>query len=100
MKEPVYSSVSSDLIGKEVTLTGIAVESKPGPCIKVDNDIVFIKNKQFWSEELLGQKILVTGKLSREKMIPDAKIDENGAISQGAAGEQYLIEAIAEIKKE
>lgn len=100
MKDRIYSSLSEDLIGKEVTLTGRAAESKPGPCLQLDNDIVFIKGKRFWPEDQLNKKIIITGRLSYEKMIPDVVIDENGGISQGATGKQYILENITEIKLE
>lgn len=100
MKKKVYELLSENLIGKEITLLGIAYDAKAGAVLKLKNDaIVYIYNLDCWSSEFFGQKTSVTGILQLRKIIPDVEIDETGAISQGAPGEQYLIEEIKEIKK-
>jgi len=100
LKRKIYDLVSENLIGKEITLRGLAFNSKAGAVLKLKNDrIVYIYDLASWSSELLGQKICVTGTFQNKKIIPDVKIDENGAISQGAPGNQDLLENIKEIKK-
>ena len=100
VKTKLYDSFSEKLLGKEITLLGVAFDSKAGAVLKLKNDIiVYINDLVYWPAEFLRQKMRVTGILQQKKMIPDVTIDKNGAISQGAPGEQYLLENIKEIKK-
>lgn len=92
MKDKIIDSISEDLIGKEITIIGLAVDAKAGACIQLKNDVVYIKEWDHWEPELLGKKLSVTGTPQKKKFIPDVKIDENGAISQGAEGEQLVLE--------
>lgn len=100
MKRKIYHSLSAELFGKEITLLGVAFDSKAGAVLKVENDIiVYIYDLASWPDEFLRQQMCVTGTLQKKKIIPDVTIDENGAISQGAPGDQYLLENVKEIKK-
>lgn len=100
MKRKIYDSFSEKLLGKEITLLGIAFDSKAGAVLKLKDDIiVYIDDLASWSSEFLKQKISVIGTLQQKKIIPDVTIDAHGAISQGAPGDQYLLENIKEIKK-
>ena len=102
MKEIIVDSVTRDLIGKEITMTGIAVDAKAGACIQLKNGIVYIKKWERWESELLGKQISVTGLLKEEKFIPKTNMDENGAITQGVEGDQldFVLENIKLKKKE
>lgn len=93
MKE-AFDIISENMIGKEITLVGQAVDCKTAACLKLKNDIVvYISNLDFWEEsEYLGKVVYVTGLLKWKKIIPDPMIDENGAISAGAEGDQLVIE--------
>lgn len=93
MKE-AFDTISEDLIGKETTLVGQAVDCKAAACLKLKNGIVvYIPNLDFWDESrFLGKEVYVTGVLQRKKIIPDPFIDENGAISTGAEGDQLILE--------
>lgn len=100
LKRKTYDFLSENLIGKEISLSGLAFDSKAGAVLKLkDGIIVYIYDLSSWSSEFLGQKTCVTGLLQKKKIIPDVRIDEDGSISQGAPGEQYLLEDIKEIKK-
>jgi hypothetical protein len=92
MKE-AFDTISEDLIGKEITLVGQAVDCKAAACLKMKNTVVYLPTLDFWDEsEFLGKDVYVTGVLQRKKIIPDPVIDENGAISTGAEGEQLILE--------
>jgi hypothetical protein len=100
MKRNIYDSFSAKLLGKELTLLGFAFDSKAGAVLKLKDDIiVYLSDMASWPSEFLKQRMCVTGILQQKKIIPDVTIDENGAISQGAPGDQYLLENITEIKK-
>ena len=96
MKKNEKESISKELLGKEITLLGEVVNCKAGPCIKIkDGTVIYV---QELNEELIGKRIQITGMFLREKLIPDPKVSENGAISTGAYGEQYILENIKNIK--
>ena len=100
MKRKIHDLVSENLIGKEIILQGLAFDSKAGAVLKLRNDmIVYIYDLASWPSEFIGQKTCVTGTFQKKKIIPDVKIDEDGAISQGAPGDQLLLENVKEIKK-
>ena len=99
MTAKVFHSVSEELIGKEVTLCGIAAEAKAGEVIVVSGVPVYLPELDYWREDLLGKKVYATGTLFQKKLIPDVYITEDGGISQGASGEQYVLESIKEIRE-
>ena len=97
MTEKIYTNIIPEIIDKVIKMKGFAVESKAGSCIKIENDIVFIQSVSSWEEKYLGKEVLVKGLLKKKKIIPDVVVDENGAISQGAAGMQFILEDVEEI---
>jgi hypothetical protein len=100
LKRKVHDSFSDKLLGKQITLRGIAFDSKAGAVLKLkDGIIVYIYDLASWTDEFLRQQICVTGLLQKKKIIPDVTIDENGAISQGAPGDQYLLDQVKDIKR-
>lgn len=95
MKEKVYDSISKNIIGKEISLSGLAFDAKSGAVLKLKNGaIVYLQGLDYWPSELIGKKTSVRGTLQEKKFIPDPVIDEDGAISQGAYGLQYVLENI------
>ncbi|MHA2224792.1 MAG: hypothetical protein ACXAC8_06285 [Candidatus Hodarchaeales archaeon] len=83
-------------IGQTITLSGIAKEAKGGPVvITIDNNVIYVKGLDSWSPDLVNNRVSVKGVLKKEQFIPHAKIDENGGISSGATGDQYVLELIA-----
>ncbi|MBS7268688.1 MAG: hypothetical protein KIH10_07645 [Candidatus Freyarchaeota archaeon] len=97
MTGKVFDSISKDMMGRRVTLHGLVVNCKAGPCLKLKNDIVYIPELEN-NEEIMGKTISATGTLLEKKIIPDPQIDESGAISTGAYGSQLVLENISEVK--
>jgi len=82
-----------ELIGQKVTLLGTAKDAKGGAVlITADSNVIYIKELDSWSSELLDKQVSVSGLLNKEKFIPDPVIDKNGAISSGAFGDQLVLE--------
>jgi hypothetical protein len=80
-------------VGKTVTLIGIARDAKGGAVLVTPRrEPVYIKGPDCWPSEFFGKRISATGVLREEKYIPDPSIGANGAISQGAYGNQYVLE--------
>lgn len=80
------------LIGQKVTLLGTAKDAKAGSVlITAYGNVIYIKELESWSSELLDKQVSVSGLLNKEKFIPDPETDENGAISSGAFGEQFVL---------
>ena len=80
------------LVGQDVTLNGIARDAKGGAVLVIEETApVYIEGLASWTLELLGMKISVSGLLKKEKIIPDPVIGENGGISQGAVGTQFVL---------
>ncbi|MBD3191105.1 MAG: hypothetical protein GF308_10695 [Candidatus Heimdallarchaeota archaeon] len=95
----IFSSISDNLLNMKVTLVGLAANAKAGSCLQLDNNIIYLQDHFEWGDELLGQHVNVTGVLLKRKIIPDPTIDEQGGISAGAHGEQYVLEQIENIHK-
>jgi hypothetical protein len=80
-------------IGKTVTLVGIARDAKGGAVLVTPSgEPVYIGGLDYWLPEFSGKEISVTGVLQEKKYIPDPMTTPNGAISQGAYGNQYVLE--------
>ena len=80
-------------IGQKVTLGGTAKDAKGGAVLlTVEGNVIYIKGLEFWPSEFLDKQISVKGLLKEEKFIPDPVIDEDGAISTGAYGDQLILE--------
>ncbi|TFF97667.1 MAG: hypothetical protein EU540_08630 [Promethearchaeota archaeon] len=80
------------LIGQQVKIRGIAKDAKGGAVlITTDGNVIYIKEFESWPSELLDKQVSVSGILNKEKFIPDPVVDENGAISCGAFGEQLVL---------
>ncbi len=80
-----------ELLDKEVTLYGIAMDAKGGAVLMHQGNPIYIEGLDFWPDELFKKKLNVTGTLVLIKLIPDPTISEDGAISQGAEGMQYVL---------
>lgn len=93
----VFTKITSEILNKEIKMKGITANSKAGACIKLTEDIVFIQDKFGWEDEELNKTVVVTGILIEKKFIPDPFVDEDGAISQGAEGTQFVLEDVKKI---
>ena len=72
---------------------GIARDAKGGAVVITSSGSpVYIEHLDGWPGDVLGCEIEAKGKLVAKKYIPDPFIDEDGAISQGAAGDQDVLE--------
>jgi hypothetical protein len=90
--KPTDTKLASS-IGKTVALHGIARDAKGGAVLVVSSgEPVYVEGLDNWSSELSGKEISATGVLRKKKYIPDPLIASNGAISQGAYGNQYVLE--------
>jgi len=81
-----------DLLNKEVILTGMTKDAKGGAVLIINEIPIYIEGLSLWPDKYFGKMIKVRGKLKDKKMIPDPYIEENGAISQGAIGNQLVLE--------
>ena len=82
-------------LGKKVTLLGTSRDAKAGAVlITGDRNPIYINGLASWSADLLGKQVSVKGVLKKEKFIPDPIIDENGAISTGATGDQFVLKNV------
>ncbi|MHA1148727.1 MAG: hypothetical protein ACTSR8_10825 [Promethearchaeota archaeon] len=82
-------------LGKQVTVVGTAMEAKGGPVvITAENYVIYIRDLACWPDEVENKQISVKGILKEIKMIPDPVIDEDGAISTGAYGNQTVLEDV------
>jgi hypothetical protein len=87
-------------IGQKVNLFGIAKDAKGGAVLLTnDGNVIFIKNLEHWSPELLNKQFYISGILKKKKFIPDPVVDKNGAISCGAFGEQLVLENVEYFKE-
>ena len=81
------------LIGQKVTLRGIAKDAKGGAVLTTtEGSVIYIKELESWSSELLDKQVSVSGLLNKEKLIPDPVVDKNGAFRSGAFGFQFVLE--------
>ncbi len=81
-----------ELLDKEVILTGMAKNAKGGAILLINEMPIYLKGLSSWSMVHFGKIIKVKGTLRDEKLIPDPHVDENDAISQGAIGNQIVLE--------
>ena len=82
-----------DLIDLNADFTGRAENAKGGAVVVLQNqEVIYIRNLSFWDEEVVGKQVSIKGIVRLEKYIPDPKVAEDGAISQGAIGSQYVLD--------
>ncbi|MHA1340709.1 MAG: hypothetical protein ACTSRZ_11140 [Promethearchaeota archaeon] len=84
-----------DMIDQKVDIVGTAQNAKAGAVIVTKNgEVIYIKDMEYWADNLLDVNIKITGFLRYEKYIPDPYMDSDGAISQGSYGMQYTLENV------
>ncbi|MFX0070196.1 MAG: hypothetical protein ACFFAO_03810 [Candidatus Hermodarchaeota archaeon] len=82
-------------IGQKVNLKGTAKDAKGGAVLLTpEGNVIYIKGLESWPSNILDKSISVSGLLKEEKFIPDPRIDEDGAISTGAYGNQLVLENV------
>ena len=73
-------------------LRGRARNAKAGAVVVTDDGGAFyIEDLDSWGDDVLGSEIEVRGLLVSKKHIPDPVVDADGAISQGAWGDQDVL---------
>lgn len=83
----------SALLGKRVRLVGTARDAKGGAVLLVNNAPLYLAGLDAWPMVANGKQVAVGGKLVDKQYLPEAKKDAKGAISQGAVGSQWVLEA-------
>ncbi len=82
-----------DLIDQSAHFTGRAENAKGGAVVVLQNqEVIYIRNLHSWDEEVVGKQVSIKGIVRLEKYIPDPEVAEDGAISQGAIGSQYVLD--------
>jgi len=71
---------------------GRAENAKGGAVVITDTmGVVYLDGIDSWDEEVVGRDVVVKGEIYHGKHIPDAVVDETGAISTGSAGIQTIL---------
>ena len=82
-----------NLIDQEVFLKGRAENGKGGAVVILQNqEVIYIRNLSSWKDDTVGRHVTIKGIVRLEKYIPDPVVSEDGAISQGAIGSQYVLD--------
>lgn len=79
-------------IGKRVSLYGAALEAKAGAVVKTAGGLVYIWDLSAWPSELKGKEVIAEGVLVRKKIMPDPVTSSSGLTTQGAFGENFVLE--------
>lgn len=78
---------------RKKTIEGKARDAKAGAVVVLDSgEPVYIEGLDGWPSDIEGKRVRATGVLKRKKLIPDPVVDSDGAISQGAEGDQTVLE--------
>jgi len=81
------------MVDQKVSLSGTAMDSKAGAVLVADDDtIVYLEDVDYWDASFAGKPVGVTGTLRRKQAIPPAAVADDGAISQGMDGDQWVLE--------
>lgn len=83
----------SDGRGEKVTLTGTAQNAKGGAVLVDGDKVYYLAGVDSWPDEVHGKKVQVTGVTTRRQYLPEARQAKDGAWSQGAVGQQDVIDA-------
>lgn len=77
---------------KPTTVVGTAENAKGGAVLLVDDVPLYVVGLDAWPDELLHRRVQVTGVRARKQYLPEATVDASGAVSQGAVGQQDVLE--------
>jgi len=83
-----------------VELTGKAENAKGGAVVVVDGTPIYLRarverdtrTQASWPDDLRGTIVVVRGTLTSTKLIPSPVRAADGAVSQGAEGEQWVLD--------
>jgi len=74
-----------------VTISGIARDAMGGAVITATDKVVYVHGLDSWPAALAGKKVIATGRLSEEQYIPESTVADDGAVSAGAVGKQWVL---------
>ncbi len=81
------------MVDQNAHFTGRAENAKGGAVVVLRNhEVIYVRNQPSWDEEVVGKQVSIKGIVRLEKYIPDPEVAEDGAISQGAIGSQYVLD--------
>ena len=80
------------LVGTRVELTGIAENGKGGALLLVGGSHIYLRKLDSWPMGQRGKQVVVKGILKSLKLIPSPVRGPNGEISQGAEGDQWVLD--------
>ena len=80
-------------VGGSVKFRGMALDSKAGAVIRIEELVVFVGQLSAWPEAINGKQVIAEGRLVRERTTPDPIPNSDGLISQGLSGEQLVLKA-------
>lgn len=81
-------------IGERVRIVGQAVDAKLAGALLVDGEPIYCLELDRWPDGVVGETVEVTGVLRRTDQFK-ATVAKDGAISQGTAGGDYVIDRCA-----
>jgi hypothetical protein len=80
-------------LGQQVTINGCARDAAMGAVVLTeDRTPIYVDGLREWDEDIEGEDIEATGILRRRSLAPDPVVDEDGAVSHGAEGTNYVLE--------
>lgn len=80
-------------VDQQVTLRGTARNAHLGAVLVMeDRTPVYIDGLDGWNDAFDFQSVAVTGTLRFRSVAPNATVDDDGAISHGMAGANYVFE--------
>jgi len=86
-------TLSHARLGKSTVVYGEAQNDKGAAVIIIRQaDPVYVEGLNYWPAEMIGKPVEVHGKLVRKKIIPDSSITRDGAVSQIASVQHWVVE--------
>ena len=80
-------------LDQEITVSGCARDAFMGAVVLTeDRTPIYVDGLREWDEEIEGEDIQATGVLRRRSLAPDPVVDEDGSVSHGAQGTNYVLE--------
>lgn len=80
-------------VDSHVTLHGTARNAHQGAVLLMeDRTPVYVAGLEGWNDAFDLQQVAVTGTLRFRNIAPDAEVDDDGAISHGMAGANFVFE--------
>jgi len=80
------------VLDSQVTISAVAHNAKAGAVVMTDqNEVIYLRDLREWQDALLGRRVLIEGVLRRQHVYPEVRT-EDGAISQGISGKQWIID--------